>query len=152
MKFAEALHTGRCPKTGFKLLEEETVALMHRDHLGDMGVKRTSMAAMFQGIGLGVHCTTTSAEPNAFMMARAGIGTGGWGGAAFTQYCTDTENQLSWVGVSQLLGYTKTMQLVRNQLNHFVYLLFPDLKACDTKLSDGWDGAVPLEAEAAFTG
>eukprot|EP00656_Telonema_subtile_P022353 TRINITY_DN2347_c0_g1_i2.p1 TRINITY_DN2347_c0_g1~~TRINITY_DN2347_c0_g1_i2.p1 ORF type:complete len:420 (+),score=91.35 TRINITY_DN2347_c0_g1_i2:222-1481(+) len=135
-KFAEALITGSCPHTGYQLLKPETADLMRTAQLKQMEAQSTGMAAMFQGIGLGVNTTTSRTKPNAFLGAGAGLGAGGWGGAAMTSFVVDPENRLSWVQVSQLLGYWHTMGSFKSELNGLVYRLFPELLGSDAVADD----------------
>ena len=56
------------------MLELASVELMRTEQLGPMGVPRTGMAAMFQGIGLGVNTTIDPEQPNYYRGAARGAG------------------------------------------------------------------------------
>merc|ERR1712166_1558333 len=124
-KFANTLLTGTDPHTGYKMLELASVELMRTEQLGPMGVPRTGMAAMFQGIGLGVNTTIDPEQPNYYRGAARGAG--GWGGAAATSFFVDPQREICWVQASQLLNYASTVSSFRSELSEHVHGLFGDL-------------------------
>lgn len=130
---------------------------MRSDQLGPRDIAKTSIAAYFQGFGLGVTTTVRRGDANPQYSAAAGIGTGGWGGAACTSFFSDPCLGITLVFMAQLVGYSATAPTFRKEVHNMAYELFADATATEAA-TPGADqkktcsGSGPRVQKPSFTG
>jgi len=126
-KFAEMV-TANGEVDGKRILPAEALDMMREEQLAIIGAERTNLSAFFQGVGLGVSVVTKSGVKGTYPGgATAGVGTGGWGGAAQTFYFADPKNHVTFVLMGQLLNYSASIPALRAEFSEMVYQCFPDI-------------------------
>ncbi|KAK3241216.1 hypothetical protein CYMTET_48997, partial [Cymbomonas tetramitiformis] len=126
MRFAEMLARGG-ELEGVRILHASTVQMMRADQIEARGAERSSLIQHMQGFGLGTSLILRPGEKSAFPCLDAGLGTGGWGGAAGTYFFVDPVNHISAVFTTQILGYSEACPDLRTEGASLIYSLFPRL-------------------------
>jgi CubicO group peptidase (beta-lactamase class C family) len=126
VRFAEmlALDGANPDPGGRRILTADSVVQMRTDQLAPRHIKKTSMAALYQGFGLGLSTIVREGDPDALPGGlAAGLGTGGWGGAAATFFFVDPVHHLTCVIGTQYLDFADGAPTYRQDIAKLVYQL-----------------------------
>lgn len=115
MKFASALTRGGTSENGMRLLGEQTVKLMRRDHLGTRRNTMDWQVLSGYSYGLGVRTLVEPEEGG----VNGSIGEFGWSGMAGSYVVMDPEKKLTIVYMQQLVPSTE--EEIHPRLRNIVY-------------------------------
>lgn len=101
--FADALASGGCARTGYRLLKDQTVALLRTEQLSQVARDRRFGCAAGPGYGYALGVRTLVDKS---FGARSPLGECGWDGAAGAYLLADPENGLSIAFAAHVLGWT----------------------------------------------
>ncbi len=101
--FADAMACGGVGKNGNRILSEENVALMKKNHLDGQQLADIQAGLVHEGYGYGLGVRTLM-EPEK-VPTLAAKGEFGWGGACGTYILSDTENKISIAFAMQMVSH-----------------------------------------------
>ena len=98
---------------GKQILKKKTIELMLRDHLQGARIAQTRLRLPLGEAGFGLGFVIKGRDPNQLEKVY------GWGGAVWTYFRTDTENELIYVLMIQLSPYRQLglQRLMQNYVN-----------------------------------